>query len=155
MNLFTKTLFLSTTLTLSAFAKEKPNIILIYADDLGYGDLSCYGAPNINTPNIDKMANQGMKLLDFYATSASCTPSRAALMTGSYPGRVGMNNVLMPGNKDKHTGKILGLNPKETTLAEVVRDQGYATACIGKWHLGDDSIFMPNNHGFDYYFGIS
>jgi len=134
--------------------EQKPNIVLIYTDDLGYQDLSCYGSKNIKTPNIDKMATEGLKLLDFYATSASCTPSRAALMTGSYPGRVGMNNVLMPDSKDKHTGKILGLNPKETTIAEVVQSQGYATACIGKWHLGDDPSFMPNNHGFGYYFGI-
>ena len=101
-----------------------------------------------------RMARNGIKLLDFYAASASCTPSRAALMTGSYPGRVGLNHVLMPGSKDKNTGQILGLNPDEVTIAEVVKEQGYATACIGKWHLGDDAIFMPNNHGFDYYFGI-
>ena len=135
-------------------AEQTPNFIIIYTDDLGYGDLSCYGADNISTPNIDGMARDGVKLMDFYPGSASCTPSRAALMTGSYPGRVGMNHVLMPGSKDKNTGQVLGLNPEETTIAEVVKAQGYATACIGKWHLGDDVLFMPNNHGFDEYFGI-
>ena len=135
-------------------AEQKPNFIIIYTDDLGYGDLSCYGAEKISTPNIDGMARNGVRLLDFYAGSASCTPSRAALMTGSYPGRVGLNHVLMPGSKDKSTGQVLGLNPEEITIAEVVKAQGYATACIGKWHLGDDAQFLPNNHGFDYYFGI-
>ena len=135
-------------------AAKTPNFIIIYTDDLGYGDLGCYGAQNINTPHIDSMAQNGVRLLDFYPGSASCTPSRAALMTGSYPGRVGMNHVLMPGSKDKNSGEILGLNPDELTLAEVVKAQGYATACIGKWHLGDDPIFLPNNHGFEYYFGI-
>lgn len=149
-----KTLLLSIGLCLTLKAAEKPNFILIYTDDLGYNDLSCYGSKKIKTPHIDTLAKNGIKLLDYYATSASCTPSRAALMTGSYPGRVGLNNVLMPDSKDKHTGKTLGLNPDELTIAEVVKAQGYATACIGKWHLGDDPIFMPNNHGFDYYFGI-
>ncbi|MGJ8723208.1 MAG: sulfatase family protein [Roseibacillus sp.] len=135
-------------------SEQKPNFIIIYTDDLGYGDLSCYGAKDISTPNIDQMAKDGVRMLDFYATSASCTPSRAALMTGCYPGRVGLNNVLMPDSKDKKTGKVLGLNPEEVTIAEVVKAQGYATACIGKWHLGDDEVFMPNNHGFDYFFGI-
>jgi len=135
-------------------AKRAPNIILIYTDDLGYNDLGCYQSKSIKTPHIDQLARDGVKLTDFYATSASCTPSRAALMTGSYPRRVGMNNVLMPESKDKHTGAVLGLNPDELTLAEVVQRKGYATACIGKWHLGDDPKFMPNNHGFDYYFGI-
>ena len=133
---------------------KKPNFIIIYTDDLGYNDLGCYGSKSIKTPHIDKMASNGLRLLDFYAASASCTPSRAALMTGSYPGRVGMNNVLMPDSKDKHTGKILGLNPEETTIAEVVKMAGYSTACIGKWHLGDEPHFMPNNHGFDDFFGI-
>jgi len=109
-------------------AREMPNIIFIFADDLGYGDLSCYGSKTIRSPQLDQM--------------------------GSYPGRVGMDNVLMPGNKDKRTGEILGLNPAELTLAEVVKSQGYATACIGKWHLGDAPIFMPNNHGFDEFFGL-
>ncbi len=134
--------------------QQQPNFIIIYTDDLGYNDLSCYGSKSIRTPHIDRMTQQGVMLLDFYATSASCTPSRAALMTGSYPGRVGLNNVLMPDSKDKKTGAVLGLNPSETTIAEVLQSTGYSTACIGKWHLGDAPEFMPNNHGFDYYFGI-
>ncbi len=134
--------------------EAKPNFIIIYTDDLGYGDLSCYGAKNIKTPNLDQMAQKGMKFLDFYATSASCTPSRAALMTGSYPPRVGLDNVLMPGSKDRHSGKILGLNPSEITIAEILKTKGYQTACIGKWHLGDLPKFMPNNNGFDEFFGL-
>jgi len=146
--------FITLLLSPSYAQAKKPNIILILADDLGYGDLSCYGSKNIRSPHIDKMTKDGMKFLSFYPTSASCTPSRASIMTGSYAGRIGMDNVLMPGSKDKHTGKHLGLNPSEITIAEIVKGKGYATACIGKWHLGDDPIFMPQNHGFDEFFGL-
>ncbi|MBK1833667.1 sulfatase [Roseibacillus ishigakijimensis] len=136
-----------------ALAKA-PNLILIYADDLGYGDLGCYGSEEIHSPHLDRLASEGLRFTDFYATSASCTPSRAALMTASYPGRVGLNNVLMPESKDKKTGKHLGLNPSEITLAEILRDQGYATALVGKWHLGDHPEFLPTNHGFEHFFGL-
>ncbi|MGJ8673448.1 sulfatase family protein [Rubritalea sp.] len=133
---------------------EKPNFIIIYTDDLGYGDLSCMGSKTIHSPNIDKMAAEGLKFLDFYSGSASCTPARAALMTGSYPPRVNLDNVLFPDSKDKHTGKTKGLNPSEITIAELLKSQGYATGMVGKWHLGDDPSFMPNNQGFDAYFGL-
>lgn len=133
---------------------SKPNFIIIYTDDLGYGDLSCMGAKNINTPNIDQMALEGISFMDFYSGSASCTPARAALMTGSYPKRVMMDNVLFPGSIDKHTKEVKGLNPSEITIAEVLKTKGYSTGIVGKWHLGDDSTFMPNNQGFDYFFGL-
>ncbi|MFC5050408.1 sulfatase [Rubritalea spongiae] len=131
-----------------------PNFIIIYADDLGYGDLSCMGSKNISTPHIDQMAKDGILFTNFYSASASCTPARASLMTGSYPDRVNLNNVLFPGNKDKKTGKTKGLNPNEITIAELLKKQNYTTGMVGKWHLGDAPQFMPNNQGFDYYFGL-
>jgi arylsulfatase A-like enzyme len=134
-------------------AAEKPNLILILADDLGYGDLGCYGSEKIKTPHLDAMAGEGLRLMSFYA-QAVCGTSRAALMTGSYPIR-----VAEPGNqKNQHTI----LHPKEITMAEVLREAGYATACIGKWHLGNqkkdsptgfDPATMPNGQGFDEFFG--
>ncbi|MEP4077177.1 sulfatase [Haloferula sp.] len=128
--------------------------MLIYTDDLGYGDLSCQDSKNIDSPNIDQLATDGIRFTDFYSGSASCTPARAALMTGSYPSRVNMDNVLFPGSIDRHTKKVKGLNPSEITIAEVLKSEGYATGMVGKWHLGDDSSFMPNNQGFDEYFGL-
>jgi arylsulfatase A-like enzyme len=125
----------------------QPNIIFILADDMGYGDLACYGHPTIATPNLDRMASEGMKFTEFYVAASVCTPSRAALMTGRYPIRSGMTRVLIP----KSTG---GLPDSEITVAQALRDAGYATACIGKWHLGRQREYLPLNHGFDYYFGI-
>ncbi len=133
--------------------KEKPNFILIYADDLGYSDIGCFGSVLNRTPAIDKLASEGIRLTSFYSTSGVCTPSRSSLMTGCYPIRVGMDEnykgfwVLFP--KDNK-----GLHPSEITIAEILREQGYATACIGKWHLGDQPEFLPTRQGFDYYFGI-
>ncbi len=127
--------------------ETKRNIILIFTDDQGYGDLGCFGAEKIATPNIDRMATQGMRFTSYYSAASVCTPSRAALMTGCYPERVGNLPVLFP-----HSDR--GLNPKEQTVAELLRDAGYATACIGKWHLGHHAPFLPTNHGFDEYFGI-
>lgn len=140
--------------SLQAKDTTSPNVVLIYADDLGYGDLSCMGSKSIASPHIDQMAKDGILFRDFYSAAAVCTPARASLMTGSYPGRVDMNSVLFPGNKDRRTGEKKGLNPREITIAEVLKSKGYVTGMVGKWHLGDAPEFMPNNQGFDYYFGL-
>jgi arylsulfatase A len=132
---------------LSVDAAEMPNIVIIFNDDQGYQDLGCYGSPNIKTPHVDQLAQEGMRFTDFYVASPVCSASRAALLTGCYPYRVGTPGVFWP-NRDH------GLPPEETTLAEVLRDAGYATAAIGKWHLGDELRFLPTNQGFDSYFGI-
>jgi arylsulfatase A-like enzyme len=124
-----------------------PNFILILADDLGYGDLGVYGHPLIRTPNLDRMASQGVRLTNFYAAAPTCTPSRAALLTGRYPIRSGLIRVLHPREK-------FGLPASEVTLAEALKERGYATACIGKWHLGDLAPYRPNLHGFDYFYGL-
>lgn len=124
-----------------------PNIILIFTDDQGYNDVGVFGAEDISTPNLDQMAKDGAKLTNFYAAQAVCSASRAAILTGSYPNRIGIHNALMPNSKK-------GLNPKETTLAEMLKNKGYATAIFGKWHLGDAAEFMPTKQGFDEYFGI-
>lgn len=132
---------------------EPPNFVLIFCDDLGYGDLGCYGSTKNRTPHIDQLAGSGMKFTDFYSSSPVCTPSRSSLMTGCYPRRVGMHEdytghwVLIPRSRR-------GLNPAEQTIAELLKAKGYATACIGKWHLGDQPEHLPTRHGFDQYFGI-
>ncbi len=126
----------------------RPNIILIVCDDLGYGDLGCYGAKDIRTPNLDRMAAEGTRFTDFSVVSALCTPSRAALMTGKYPGRLGLaTGVLRPDATN-------GLANSEVTLAEVLKPAGYATGCIGKWHLGFVKGMRPMDQGFDSYFGV-
>jgi len=128
--------------------KRSPNIIIIYTDDMGYGDLSSFGNPTIYTPHLDKMASEGMKLSQFYVASSVCTPSRAALMTGAYPKRVGLEKgVLFP----KST---IGLNPEEVTIAEILKEKKYTTACIGKWHLGHQEKFLPHKQGFDVFYGL-
>jgi arylsulfatase A len=133
---------------LASLAAAKPNIIFILADDLGYADLSCYGADKIKTPQLDRLALGGMKFTDFYATGCVCSPTRGSLMTGCYPKRIGLHiGVLQQGG-----GK--GLHPAETTIAEVLRGRGYATACVGKWHLGDSPEVLPTSQGFDSYFGM-
>ncbi|TLP72978.1 sulfatase [Maribacter sp. ACAM166] len=124
-----------------------PNVVLIFTDDQGYNDVGVFGANDISTPNLDQMAKDGAKLTNFYAAQAVCSASRAGILTGCYPNRIGIHNALMPNSKK-------GLNTEETTLAEMLRSKGYATAIFGKWHLGDQKEFMPNNHGFDEYFGI-
>ncbi|MBM4163985.1 MAG: hypothetical protein FJ222_06040 [Lentisphaerae bacterium] len=126
----------------------KPNVIFILTDDLGYSDLSCYGSPNIKTPCLDRMAAEGVRFTDFYAAGVCCTPTRAALMTGCYPKRVGMHMGVLPTRSEK------GLHPDEATIAELLRGQGYATACIGKWHLGTGVATLPTSQGFDSYFGM-
>lgn len=126
---------------------QKPNIVYIFADDLGYGDLSCYGAKDINTPNIDQIAKQGIKFTEFYSASSVCSPSRAALLTGRYPQRMGINTVFFPES-------FTGIPDKEITIPEILKEKGYATGIVGKWHLGHHSKYLPLQHGFDEYFGI-
>jgi len=133
-------------------APRPPNIIFIYADDMGYGDVGCYGATAFKTPKLDRMAAEGLRLTNFYSVSPICTPSRAALMTGRYAARMGIDqlhlrNVIFPGDKT-------GLPRTETTVAEALKKRGYSTACIGKWHLGHVESYRPIDRGFDYYFGI-
>ncbi len=127
-----------------------PNFIIIFADDLGYGDLSSFGHPTIKTPNLDQMAYEGMKLTQFYVAASICTPSRAGLLTGKLPAKIGMagaRRVLFPDSYG-------GLPTSESTISSVLSSAGYMTACIGKWHLGHKKEFLPTQHGFDYYFGI-
>jgi len=124
-----------------------PNVIIIFADDLGYGDLSCYGHPTIHTPRLDQMAQEGIKMTSFYAAACVCTPSRAGLMTGRYPVRVGQPGNLGPDSP-------AGLSKDERTLAEALKSNGYRTAAFGKWHLGAVPGYMPTDRGFDEYYGI-
>ena len=127
---------------------SKPNFVIIFTDDQGYGDLSCFGSKTIKTPNIDRIAKEGRKFTSFMVASPVCTPSRAALLTGCYPKRVGMHqHVLFPASTK-------GLNPKEHTIADHLKGQGYATACFGKWHLGHHKEVLPTSNGFDTYYGI-
>ncbi len=130
----------------------KPNIILINCDDLGYGDLGCYGSQKNDTPYLDKLAEEGVRFTDFYMASPVCSPSRGAMMTGCYPPRIGFGSfhgeiVLFPGDD-------LGLNPNEISMARMLKDSGYKTMHVGKWHCGDQPEFLPTNHGFDDYYGL-
>jgi len=125
----------------------KPNVILIFTDDMGYGDIGPF-SDKYKTPNLDRMAGEGMKWTNFYVSSVACTPSRSALMTGCYAQRIGMGgNVVFPADQR-------GLNPSEITIAEVLKAAGYATGCFGKWHIGDQPEFLPTKQGFDEYEGI-
>lgn len=137
--------------TTNLYGNEKPNFVIIFADDLGYGDLGCYGNPTIRTPELDRMAAEGVRFTQFYSASSVCTPSRAALLTGRLPIRSGMcsnrRRVLFPNSGG-------GIPAEEVTLAEALKAQGYATGCFGKWHLGHLPQFLPTNNGFDTYFGI-
>jgi arylsulfatase A-like enzyme len=126
---------------------QKPNIVYIFADDLGYGDLSCYVAKDINTPNIDQIAKQGIKFTEFYSASSVCSPSRAALLTGRYPQRMGINTVFFPES-------FTGIPDTEITIPEILKEKGYATGIVGKWHLGHHYQYLPLQQGFDEYFGI-
>jgi arylsulfatase A-like enzyme len=125
----------------------RPNVVIVLTDDQGFADLGCYGATGFQTPNLDRMAREGMRFLDFYVASSVCSPSRAALMTGCYPQRVGLPVVL-------EADSAIGLNSREETIAELLQQAGYATGLIGKWHLGDRPEFLPTRHGFQEYFGL-
>jgi len=126
---------------------RKPNIVIVFADDQGYGDLGCFGAQGYETPNLDRMAAEGMRFTNFYAAQAVCSASRTALLTGCYPNRVGILGALGP--TANH-----GIHDDEMTIAEVAKQRGYATAIYGKWHLGHRPQFLPTRHGFDDYFGL-
>ncbi|MDQ8208231.1 sulfatase [Coraliomargarita sp. SDUM461003] len=129
-------------------AATKPNVVIILTDDQGYADLGCFGGDHVQTPRIDRMAEEGAKLTSFYVAGSVCTPSRAALMTGSYPRRIGLaGGVFLAA--DHH-----GLHPDEITLAELMKSAGYATGMFGKWHLGDQPEFLPTRQGFDEFFGL-
>ena len=133
-----------------AVGSDKPNIIILFADDLGYGDLAVYGHPTSTTPNLDLLAKQGLLFTQFYSANPVCSPSRAALMTGRYPPRTGIwPGVLVPSD-------VGGLPHNETTIAEALKQVGYKTGIVGKWHLGvgENGTYLPTNHGFDYYLGI-
>ena len=124
-----------------------PNVILIFTDDQGYGDVGCYGAEGFETPHLDQMALEGLQFTDFLVAANVCTPSRAALLTGCYPARVKTTQVYFPWTQT-------GLAPEHLTIADLLKEEGYATACIGKWHLGHKDEFLPMNQGFDRYFGV-
>jgi arylsulfatase A-like enzyme len=128
-------------------AGRPPNFVVIFTDDQGYRDIGCFGSPDIRTPALDRMAAEGTRLTDFYVAASVCSPSRAALLTGCYPPRVGVPGVLFPRSKT-------GLNPDEVTIADMLKARGYATMCIGKWHLGWQKQFLPTRQGFDSYYGV-
>ncbi|MEA3368267.1 MAG: sulfatase, partial [Planctomycetota bacterium] len=137
------------------------NVVIIFTDDQGYQDVGCFGSPLIRTPNLDRMAAEGARFTDFYVAASVCTPSRSALMTGCYPQRIHMNvQPRLAGGQLRPGGVVLfpnspgGLHPNEVTLAEILKSRGYATACVGKWHLGHLPQFLPTRQGFDSYFGI-
>lgn len=133
---------------------DRMNIVLIVVDDLGWSDLGCQGSRYYKTPNIDSLANHGLRFTDAYAACAVCSPTRAAIMTGKYPARLLLTDWLPAGRWDpksklKEGRFVRGLPPEEQTLAETLRDAGYKTACIGKWHLGSEPFSLPEHHGFD------
>lgn len=128
-------------------SSQLPNIVFIFTDDLGYGDLGCFGATDILTPNIDRIASEGIKFTNFLSASPVCSPSRAGLLTGRMPQRMGINQVFFPES-------FTGMSPEEITFAEILKERGYQTAIIGKWHLGHRERFLPLNQGFDSYYGI-
>jgi len=130
----------------AATVERLPNVVIVFCDDLGYADVGCFGAKT-PTPNIDRLAREGMKFTDFYVSQAVCSASRASLMTGCYANRVGIRGALGPSSK-------IGINAEELTLAEVAKMRGYATAIFGKWHLGHLPEFLPTRHGFDEYYGL-
>jgi len=131
----------------SSQLEHLPNFVLIFTDDLGYGDLACFGASDVKTPNIDRIASEGILFTDFYSVSSVCSPSRAGLLTGRYPARMGVNGVYFPTS-------FTGLPPSEITIADMLKEKGYVSGVFGKWHLGHHHQYMPLQRGFDEYFGI-
>ena len=129
---------------------QRPNIVLVITDDVGYGDFGSYGAPDVRTPHIDSLARDGVRLTDFYANGATCTPTRTGLISGRYQQRVGLEAPLNQGAIDQERG----LSPTGRSLPQLLKNNGYATALVGKWHLGWKSEFSPGAHGFDYFFGF-
>ncbi|MEA3445903.1 MAG: sulfatase, partial [Bacteroidota bacterium] len=127
--------------------KQSTNFVLIFIDDMGYGDVACYGATGYQTPNLDKLASEGMRFTNFYSAQPVCSASRAGLLTGCYPNRIGISGALFPHHE-------IGINSDETTIAEMLKEKGYATAIFGKWHLGHHKEFLPLQHGFDEYVGL-
>jgi arylsulfatase A-like enzyme len=127
---------------------ERPNFVVVYCDDLGYGDLGCYGSPDVRTPHLDALAAGGVRFTNWYSNSPVCSPSRAALLTGCYPARAGVTEIL--GGKRGSPG----LPPSRVTLADALKRRGYRTALFGKWHLGLAEGCRPNSHGFDEFYGF-
>lgn len=154
-SIFKTVIFLLLVFVVSSCATESPsskeapppNVVLIFTDDQGYGDIGCFGATGFVTPHLDELAARGMKFTNFYSAQAVCSASRAGLLTGCYPNRIGISGALFPHHD-------IGLNPDETTVAELFKSKGYATAAFGKWHLGHHEKFLPLQHGFDEYLGI-
>ena len=153
-----RTILIVALVTLTMGCKEKaekpsekeelqPNLVLIFTDDQGYQDLGVFGSPDIVTPHLDQMAADGVQLTHYYSAQAVCSASRAGILTGCYPNRIGIHNALGPGNTH-------GINAAETTMAEMLKAKGYQTAIFGKWHLGHHDQFLPTRHGFDEWFGI-
>lgn len=128
-------------------AEPPPNVVVIFIDDQGYADVGCFGAEGLSTPNIDQLAAEGRRFTNFHVAQPVCSASRAALLTGCYPNRIGIHGALGPKSK-------VGISEKETTMAEMLKARGYATCAVGKWHLGDDAKFLPTHHGFDEYLGL-
>ncbi|MBM3861771.1 MAG: arylsulfatase, partial [Verrucomicrobia bacterium] len=126
---------------------RSPNIVIIFTDDQGYADIGCFGAKDFTTPNLDRVAKEGRRFTNFHVAQAVCSASRAGLLTGCYPNRVGIHGALMP--RTRH-----GISANEMTIAQVVKQRGYATGMVGKWHLGHHPPFLPTRHGFDEYFGL-
>lgn len=151
-NTFIALLALFSLGALAQAAGEKPNIIIILNDDMGYADLSCFGAKNYKTPRIDQMAEEGRKFTSFYVASPVCSASRASLLTGRYPENVGVNGVFFPNRVTRDGSK--GLSPDHFTIAELLQGAGYSTFACGKWHLGDEPKYLPRNQGFDSYYGV-
>jgi len=140
-------LMVSVSRLMAAETRRPPNVVIIFTDDQGYTDVGCYGAKGIKTPHLDRMASQGIRFTDFYVPQPVCSSSRAGLMTGCYPNRIGIVGALNPSSK-------IGISASESTIAEIVKQRHYATAAFGKWHLGHRPEFLPTQHGFDEYFGL-